>query len=146
MPNYKAAFEATSLDLAAIMTLLGFTSYPGIDPMLRAVTNLVLAKAEAQALREEVAALRARVVVVPERCDLFEPISYIEGWNACLDEQARLNGKAVSEGLLRGLVQAIEHIVHDERIPNEVSQEVAEVLILAKRSLLDEGKEEDGHA
>ncbi|UXJ54849.1 hypothetical protein [Pseudomonas citronellolis] len=58
MPNYKAAFESASLDLAAIMTLLGFTSYPGIDPMLRAVTNLVLAKAEAQALREEVAALR----------------------------------------------------------------------------------------
>lgn len=59
MTNYKAAFESASLDLAAIMTLLGFTSYPGIDPMLRAVTNLVLAKTEAQALREEVAALRA---------------------------------------------------------------------------------------
>lgn len=65
------------------------------------------AEAEAQALREEVAALRARVVVVPERCDLFEPISYIEGWNACLDEQARLNGKAVSEGLLRRILERL---------------------------------------
>ncbi|KWR82507.1 hypothetical protein [Pseudomonas sp. PI1] len=63
MPNYKAAFESASLDLSAIMSLLGFTSYPGIDPMLRAITDLVLAKAESQALRDEVAALRASVVV-----------------------------------------------------------------------------------
>ncbi|MDF3842791.1 hypothetical protein P3W55_13825 [Pseudomonas citronellolis] len=58
MSNYKAAFEAASLDLSAIMTLLGFTSYPGIDPMLRAITDLILAKADAQKLRDEVAALR----------------------------------------------------------------------------------------
>ncbi len=69
--------------------------------------------AEAQALREEVAALRARVVVVPER-ELFtqylpgaiprnadEVSAWKEGWNACLDELARLHGKTVSEGLLR---------------------------------------------
>lgn len=66
MPDYKKAFEAASLDLSTIMSLLGFTKYPGIDPMLRAITDLVLAKAEAQALREEVAALRARVVVPDE--------------------------------------------------------------------------------
>lgn len=58
MPNYKAAFESASLDLSAIMSLLGFTSYPGVDPMLRAITDLVLAKAEAQALRDQVKALR----------------------------------------------------------------------------------------
>jgi len=58
MSNYKAAFEAASLDLSAIMSLLGFTSYPGIDPMLRAITNLILAKAEAQELGKEVVALR----------------------------------------------------------------------------------------
>lgn len=141
MPDYKAAFEAASLDLSTIMSALGFTSYPGIDPMLRAITDLILAKAEAQALREEVArkdalwqletdraikaerelleqslqlvALRARVVV-PDRA-IRNPHSgktqaYVvtehwnEGWNACLDEQARLNGKAVSEGLLRSLL------------------------------------------
>ncbi|HEO1562729.1 TPA: hypothetical protein VAK54_006508 [Pseudomonas aeruginosa] len=69
--------------------------------------------AEAQALREEVAALRARVVVVPER-ELFtqylpgaiprnadEVSAWKEGWNACLDELSRINGKTVSEGLLR---------------------------------------------
>ena len=52
MPNYKAAFEAASSDLSTIMSLLGFTSYPGIDPMMRAITNLTLAKEESQALRE----------------------------------------------------------------------------------------------
>ncbi|HHH9220639.1 TPA: hypothetical protein ACP303_005118 [Pseudomonas aeruginosa] len=65
---------------------------------------LIAAKAEAQALREEVAALRARVVVVPERKLLNAGVPGLNrnsGWNACLDELARLNGKTVSEGLLR---------------------------------------------
>lgn len=52
MSNYKAAFEAASADLSAIMSLLGFTSYPGIDPILRAITNLTLAKAQEQVLRQ----------------------------------------------------------------------------------------------
>lgn len=63
--------------------------------------------AEAQALREEVAALRARVVVVPERKLLNAGVPGLNrnsGWNACLDELARLNGMTVSEGLLRRIV------------------------------------------
>ncbi|HBO7074246.1 TPA: hypothetical protein L4968_005498 [Pseudomonas aeruginosa] len=89
------------------------------------------AEAEAQALRderdsqqrvaikamEELAALRARVVVVPERLTNGDSISRMlreigcdgdvsyhharEIWNACLDELARLSGKTVSKGLLR---------------------------------------------
>ncbi|MCO2054797.1 hypothetical protein FA408_29045 [Pseudomonas aeruginosa] len=47
----------------------------------------------------ELAELRARVVVVPER-DTGGSY-YEEGWNACLDELARINGLTVSEGLLR---------------------------------------------
>ncbi|RAL82575.1 hypothetical protein CSC34_5102 [Pseudomonas aeruginosa] len=75
--------------------------------------------AEAQALREEVAALRARVVVVPER-ELFtqylpgaiprnadEVSAWKEGWNACLDELSCINGLTVSEGLLR---EAARHL------------------------------------
>ncbi len=61
-------------------------------------------EAEAKALREEVAARRARVVVVPERKSGQSTIPGLHmnrGWNACLDELARLNGKTVSEGLLR---------------------------------------------
>lgn len=69
------------------------------------------AEAEAQALREEVAALRARVVVVPDRAvrnsHSGRSKAYVatehwnEGFNDCLDELARFNGLTVSEGLLR---------------------------------------------
>ncbi|MBW6319228.1 hypothetical protein KZ879_32700 [Pseudomonas aeruginosa] len=78
--------------------------------------------AEAQALREErdsqqrvainameeLAALRARVLVVPERKLLNAGVPGLNrnsGWNACLDELVRLNGKTVSEGLLRRLAR-----------------------------------------
>ncbi|MFU7005440.1 hypothetical protein ACM75W_29080 [Pseudomonas aeruginosa] len=71
------------------------------------VTDAEYAKlaAEAQALREEVAALRARVVV-PDRRDPLNSTGDDEnpryaGFNECLDELARLNGLTVSEGLLR---------------------------------------------
>ncbi|ASA14168.1 TPA: hypothetical protein NID63_001967 [Pseudomonas aeruginosa] len=66
---------------------------------------------EAQALREEVAALRARVAVVPDRLPRSSDIAAIHqhsiGWNACLDELARLNGLTVSEGLLRRLCEPL---------------------------------------
>ncbi|RUF39972.1 hypothetical protein IPC1108_28265 [Pseudomonas aeruginosa] len=78
--------------------------------------------AEAQALREErdsqqrvaikameeLAALRARVVVVPERKSGQSTIPGLHmnrGWNACLDELSRLNGLTISEGLLRRLAR-----------------------------------------
>ncbi|HFH2906923.1 hypothetical protein [Pseudomonas aeruginosa] len=75
------------------------------------VTDAEYAKlaAEAQALREEVAARRARVVVVPERKLLNAGVPGLNrnsGWNACLDELARLNGKTVSEWLLRQLLDS----------------------------------------
>ena len=56
-------------------------------------------------LEEELETLRARVAVVPGRIPSNGPKEewYLTGWNACLDELARLNGKAVSEGLLRGM-------------------------------------------
>ncbi|HHK3742261.1 TPA: hypothetical protein ACQSRL_001041 [Pseudomonas aeruginosa] len=58
-------------------------------------------EAEAQALREEVAELRARVVVVPDAAnDRRKSAHYCRGWNACLNELARLNGKTVSASAL----------------------------------------------
>ncbi|MGU0809202.1 hypothetical protein ACSEQ5_14615 [Pseudomonas aeruginosa] len=60
--------------------------------------------ADCEKTDKEVAALRARVVVVPERKLLNAGVPGLNrnsGWNACLDELARLNGKTVSEGLLR---------------------------------------------
>lgn len=53
MSNYKAAFDAMAADIGAIIALLGFDRYPGVDPVLRAITDLVLAKAETDGLRAE---------------------------------------------------------------------------------------------
>lgn len=78
---------------------------------------------EIEELRAELAELRARVVVVPERLTNGDSISRMlreigcdgdvsyhharEIWNACLDELARLNGLTVSEGLLRRLCEPL---------------------------------------
>ncbi|WP_225024275.1 hypothetical protein [Pseudomonas aeruginosa] len=79
---------------------------------------------EIQELRAELAALRARVVVVPERKLLNAGVPGLNrnsGWNACLDELARLNGKTVSEGLLRRIAAPVNNqdeldAVHEARI------------------------------
>ncbi|HHM5671735.1 hypothetical protein SOJ71_02045 [Pseudomonas aeruginosa] len=71
-------------------------------------------RAEAQALREEVAALRARVAVVPERKLLNAGVPGLNrnsGWNACLDELARINGMTVSEGLVQGMAKFAREII-----------------------------------
>nr|ELC8323858.1 hypothetical protein [Pseudomonas aeruginosa] len=76
---------------------------------------------EIEELRAELAELRARVVVVPERLTNGDSISRMlreigcdgdvsyhharEIWNACIDELSRINGKTVSEGLLRRLAR-----------------------------------------
>ncbi len=71
--------------------------------------------AETQALREEVAALRASVVVVPDRLPRSSDIASIHqhsiGWNACLDELARINGMTVSEGLVQGMAKFAREII-----------------------------------
>ncbi|HHG4486204.1 TPA: hypothetical protein ACPWFX_005563 [Pseudomonas aeruginosa] len=84
--------------------------------------------AEAQALRDErdsqqrvaikamgeLAALRARVVVVPERKLLNAGVPGLNrnsGWNACLDELARINGMTVSEGLVQGMAKFAREII-----------------------------------
>ncbi len=63
--------------------------------------QLCRAKHRYECAEKEVATLRARAVVVPERDARRMDTEYPEGWNDCLDELARLNGKTVSEGLLR---------------------------------------------
>ncbi|MFP7984811.1 hypothetical protein [Pseudomonas aeruginosa] len=92
--------------------------------------------AEAQALREEVAALRARVVVAPERKLLNAGVPGLNrnsGWNACLDELARLNGKTVSEGLLRLTLEFIMATNYKGSIPLGLIEEL--------RALLNQDKE-----
>lgn len=90
---------------------------------------------ERDAARKEVAALRARVAVVPDRLPRSSDIAAIHqhsiGWNACLDELARINGMTVSEGLLRRLCEPL--LSHADYVVarNEL------------RALLDAGKEDD---
>ncbi|WP_319049373.1 hypothetical protein [Pseudomonas aeruginosa] len=75
--------------------------------------------AEAQALREEVAALRARADVVPEplnegdaRRECGEYGAAMQrGYNACLRELARINGMTVSEGLVQGMANFAREII-----------------------------------
>lgn len=104
---------------------------------------------EAQALREEVAALRARVVVVPERKSGQSTIPGLHmnrGWNACLDELACLNGLTVSEGLLRRISDLFPADMGDDGSGRagwfpHVRETVAEL-----RALLNQDKENGDHA
>lgn len=75
---------------------------------------------EIEELRAELAELRARVVVIPEHKDDLPPIyedenlpafHHYKGWNACLDELARLNGMTVSEGLVQGMAKFAREII-----------------------------------
>lgn len=70
-------------------------------------------EAETQALREEVAALRARVAVVPDASTVYAALdarerlfTSPENIQVALEAQSRLNGLTVSEGLLRRLLDS----------------------------------------
>ncbi|QQO38613.1 hypothetical protein [Pseudomonas phage TH15] len=91
---------------------------------------------EIEELRAELAELRARVVVVPERKLLNSGVPGLNrnsGWNACLDELARLNGKTVSEGLLRLAFEFIMATNFQGSIPLGLIEEL--------RALLNQDKE-----
>jgi len=121
-------------------------------------------QSEVEQLTRDLEALRARVVVVPERIAADEPKEYWyrTGWNACLDELACLNGKAVSEGLLRKWLELMEHGdfreghcmcgsavdshgIVDGHAPVDAGEYYAGQVMEELRDLLGEGKE-NGHA
>ncbi|ELT7340126.1 hypothetical protein R8P16_002261 [Pseudomonas aeruginosa] len=106
--------------------------------------------AEAQALREEVAALRARVVVVPERKLLNAGVPGLNrnsGWNACLDELARLNGMTVSVSALDTLRKAalgeVQHLNNGLRPDAFEGHEARDPDCPVCRALIETGKESD---
>ncbi|WP_446941745.1 hypothetical protein [Pseudomonas aeruginosa] len=76
-------------------------------------------KHRAESAEQELAALRARVVVVPEplnegdaRRECGEYGAAMQrGYNACLRELARLNGMTVSEGLVQGMAKFAREII-----------------------------------
>lgn len=93
-------------------------------------------KSEVEQLEEELESLRARVVVAPERKLLNAGVPGLNrnsGWNACLDELARLNGKTVSEGLLRLALEFIMATNCQGSIPLGLIEEL--------RALLNQDKE-----
>ncbi|EMA2711330.1 TPA: hypothetical protein ACPH4X_004034 [Pseudomonas aeruginosa] len=107
-------------------------------------------EAEAQALREEVAALRARVVVVPERKLLNAGVPGLNrnsGWNACLDELARLNGMTVSVSALDTLRKAalgeVQHLNNGLCPDAFEGHEARDPDCPVCRALIETGKESD---
>ncbi len=121
---------AMALDIAAVGVALGIPGEQqegGTGEFIEAI----------QSLQKELEALRARVVVAPERKLLNAGVPGLNrnsGWNACLDELARINGKTVSEGLLRRLARPAE--LYDEVFTLD-RHEAAEEL----RALLNQDKE-----
>ncbi|HFF2322841.1 TPA: hypothetical protein ACGBH5_002197 [Pseudomonas aeruginosa] len=123
---------AMALDIAAVGVALGIPGEQqegGTGEFIEAIQNL----------QKDLEALRARVVVVPERKLLNAGVPGLNrnsGWNACLDELARLNGLTVSEGLLRRLARPAHR--YDEVFTVD-RHEAAEEL----RALLGEEKEHE---
>ncbi|WP_132436419.1 hypothetical protein [Pseudomonas aeruginosa] len=95
-------------------------------------------KAHLNTCLDELAELRARVVVLPDAAnDRRKSAHYCRGWNACLDELARLNGLTVSEGLLR-------RIVTPALTSSDAHDRIGALEEL--RALLSEDKENGDHA
>lgn len=74
--------------------------------------------AEAQALREEVAELRARVAVVPDASTVYAALdarerlfTSPENIQVALEAQSRLNGLTVSEGLVQEMAKFTQEII-----------------------------------
>ncbi|RQX77249.1 hypothetical protein [Pseudomonas aeruginosa] len=91
MNDYKSAFNAAAADLSAITALLGFTKYPGVDPVLRAITDLILEKAESQVLREERDAANKRADTLEHRMMGMMTRHFAEAWHN-RDTQKALDG------------------------------------------------------
>ncbi len=126
--------------------------------------------AEAQALREEVAALRARVVVLPDASTVYAALdarerlfTSPENIQVALEAQSRLNGKTVSEGLLRKWLELMEHGdyreghcmcgspvdshgIGDGHAPIDAGEYYAGQVIEELRALLNQDKENGDHA
>ncbi|MCS7779205.1 hypothetical protein N0052_27440 [Pseudomonas aeruginosa] len=99
-------------------------------------------------LQKEVEALRARVVVVPDAAnDRRKSAHYCRGWNACLDELARLNGLTVSESALDTLRKAasgeVKHL-NNGLCPDDIEgHEARDPDCPVCRALIETGKESD---
>ncbi|MGU2549879.1 hypothetical protein ACTVY3_32885, partial [Pseudomonas aeruginosa] len=83
--------NAAAADISAIIALLGFTKYPGVDPVLRAIADLILEKAESQVLREERDAANKRADTLEHRMMGMMTRHFAEAWHN-RDTQKALDG------------------------------------------------------
>ncbi|EPN1347461.1 hypothetical protein ACTVD8_006004 [Pseudomonas aeruginosa] len=108
-------------------------------------------KGQCERQAEQLAALRARVAVVPDRLPRSSDIAAIRqhsiGWNACLDELARLNGMTVSESALDTLRRfATGKVMHlnNGLCPDDIDgHEARDPDCPVCRALIETGKESD---
>ncbi|MFW4908531.1 hypothetical protein ACOAO4_14060 [Pseudomonas aeruginosa] len=127
MNDYKSAFNAAAADISAIIALLGFTKYPGVDPVLRAIADLILEKAESQVLREERDAANKRADTLEHRMMGMMTRHFAEAWHN-RDTQKALDGY-----LSAGIAQLEQE--RDAALARVAELERQEPVALANRGL-----------
>lgn len=136
--NYKAAFEALSLDLCAIIALLGFNSYTGVDPVLRRITDLLVSVPEYPGPRGVTSTSHPALIALDKQCrdDVARAMGLTPtaerdfAWSYLLDRLKRLVGDAATAGSDGGvdelLADALRKIMAAHRF-NVASMPVTEV-------------------
>lgn len=136
--NYKAAFEALSLDLSTIIALLGFDSYTGVDPVLRRITELLVSVPQNPDPRGVTATSHPALISLDKQCrdDVARAMGLTPtaerdfAWSYLLDRLKRLVGGAAKAGSDGGvdelLADALRKIMAAHRF-NVASMPVTEV-------------------
>ncbi|MDP2746180.1 hypothetical protein [Pseudomonas sp.] len=136
--DYKAAFEALSLDLSAIIALLGFDSYTGVDPVLRRITELLVSVPQNPDPRGVTCTSHPALIALDKQCrdDVARAMGLTPNaerdfaWSYLLDRLKRLVGDAATGGSVGGvddlLADALRKIMDAHRF-NVASMPVTEV-------------------
>ncbi|CAM4005406.1 hypothetical protein [Ectopseudomonas alcaliphila] len=66
--DYKASFDALKYDMATIVAMLGFQTYPGIDPVLRRLSELLLSYELAVDARGVQASSHPALIALDKQC------------------------------------------------------------------------------
>lgn len=66
--DYKASFDALKYDMATIVAMLGFEAYPGIDPVLRRLSELLFSYELAVDARGVQASSHPALIALDKQC------------------------------------------------------------------------------
>ena len=115
--DYRAPFEALSADLSAIIGLLGFDRYSGVDPVLRRITELLLSQVRPDtALRGVTSTSHPAMIALDKQCrdDVARAIGLTPtserdfAWSYLLDRVKRKDSELVAEiERLKGITPAL---------------------------------------